>query len=115
MRGYKVFNPNWTCRGRQYSCPGEFWQEGELKLYENGIHFCLDLMDCFAYYSFNAKNKVAEIEVFGEVMHDDDGTSCANHIKIIREIPWNEVLAMVNDGEGNTGIRNVGRCNVGRG
>lgn len=24
VKGYKVFNPDWTCRGKQYSCPGTF-------------------------------------------------------------------------------------------
>ncbi len=27
MRGYKVFNPDWTCNGYQYTCPGRFKME----------------------------------------------------------------------------------------
>ena len=30
VRGYKVFNPDWTCRGKQYSCPGAFEEDVKL-------------------------------------------------------------------------------------
>lgn len=45
MKGYKVFNPDWTCRGKKYSCPGEFVQKWKLELCKNGIHFCKNLID----------------------------------------------------------------------
>lgn len=28
VHGFKVFNPDWTCRGKQYTCPGKF-EEGK--------------------------------------------------------------------------------------
>ena len=114
MKGYKVFNPDWTCRGKQYSCPGIFEQEGELELCKNGIHFCKKLIDCFNYYSFNPKNKVAEIEAVGEIIKDEDeGKYCTSKIKIIRELNWHEVLNLVNIGIDNTGLGNSGDCNTG--
>ncbi len=24
IRGFKVFNPDWTCKDKQYTCPGKF-------------------------------------------------------------------------------------------
>ena len=114
MKGYKVFNPDWTCRDKQYSCPGVFEQEGELKLCKNGIHFCKKLIDCFNYYEFNPKNKVAEIEAIGEIIEsENEGKYCTSKIKIIRELNWYEVLDLVNIGVGNTGSGNSGNCNTG--
>ena len=31
VKGYKVFNPDWTCMEKQYSCPGKFEIVGGLK------------------------------------------------------------------------------------
>ena len=28
VKGFKVFNPDWTCRDKQYTCPGKFEEEG---------------------------------------------------------------------------------------
>ncbi|MEK4513630.1 hypothetical protein NST85_29060 [Paenibacillus sp. FSL K6-2524] len=77
-----------------------------------GFHFCKNLKDCFEYYSFNPENKVAEIEVLGEVEHGDD-KSVTNKIRIIRELTWHEVLDLVNLGRGNTGLSNSGDSNSG--
>ena len=114
MKGYKVFNPDWTCMGKQYSCPGIFKQTGELKLCKNGIHFCKDLSDCFNYYDFSSDNKVAEIEAIGEILVDESRRKCCtSKIKIIRELSWYEVLDLVNTGKGNTGKGNTGKGNTG--
>ena len=112
MKGYKVFNPDWTCRGRQYSCPGIFEQEGELELCKNGIHFCRKLTDCFNYYDFNPENKVAEVEAITDVILTET-KCCTSKIKIIRELSWYEVLDLVNTGINNTGFGNSGRYNTG--
>lgn len=31
VKGYKVFNPDWTCRGKQYTVGETATQEGELE------------------------------------------------------------------------------------
>jgi len=114
MKGYKVFDPDWTCRGKQYTCPGEFAQGGKLELCKNGIHFCEKLVDCFSYYPFDPRNKVAEVDAVGDVLSSDNRTKhCTNRIQIIRELTWNEVLDMVNTGRGNTGKGNTGKGNTG--
>lgn len=89
VKGYKVFNPDWTCRG---------------------FHFCEKAADCFSYYSFNSENRVAEVIALGEV--DTDGKkSCTNKIQIVREIPWQELLTIVNTGKDCTGLCNTGDWN----
>ena len=112
VKGFKVFNPDWTCRHKQYTCPGEFKEDVKPMTCSAGMHFCPDLKDCFEYYQNNPNNHCAEVVALGEVVQD--GNKCAtNHLQIIREIPWDEVLKRVNQGKGCTGIRNTGNRNTG--
>ena len=115
MRGYKVFNPDWTCRGFQYKVGETYKYEGKISICETGFHFCKKLIDCFNYYTFDPENKVAIIEATGEVKESNySNNKCVtNEIKIIRELNWHEVLDMVNFNKGNTGIKNTGSYNSG--
>ena len=36
VRGYKVFSPDWTCRGKKYLCPGTFEEDVELGVCNRG-------------------------------------------------------------------------------
>ena len=127
VHGFKVFRPDWTCdptgyNPKQYTCPGKFEEEGELDVCGHGMHFCQTAADCFNYYSFNSENKVAEVIAYGEVRTEGD-KSCTDKLEIVREIPWDEVLRIVNlgknctgrcnTGDRNTGDRNTGNCNTG--
>lgn len=122
VHGFKVFRPDWTCdptgyNPKQYTCPGKFEEEGELDVCGHGMHFCQTAADCFNYYSFNSENKVAEVIAYGEVRTDGD-KSCTDKLEIVREIPWDEVLRIVNLGKNctgrcNTGDWNTGDCNTG--
>ena len=132
VHGFKVFRPDWTCdptgyNPKQYTCPGKFEEEGELDVCGHGMHFCQTAADCFNYYSFNSENKVAEVIAYGEVRTEGD-KSCTDKLEIVREIPWDEVLRIVNlgknctgrwntgnrnTGDWNTGNRNTGDCNTG--
>ena len=112
VKGFKVFNHDWICRDKQYTCPGEFKEDVKPMACSAGMHFCPDLKDCFEYYQNNPNNHCAEVIALGEVVQDDN--KCAtNHLQIIREIPWDEVLKRVNQGKGCTGICNTGDCNTG--
>ena len=112
VKGYKVFNPDWTCRGFQYEVGKIFEESVKPGCCDRGLHFCEKASDCFSYYPFNSENKVAEIIALGDV--DSDGVkSCTNKIQIVREIPWDEVLRIVNIGNYNTGNRNTGNYNTG--
>ena len=117
VHGFKVFRPDWTCdptgyNPKQYTCPGKFEEEGELDVCGHGMHFCQTAADCFNYYSFNSENKVAEVIAYGEVRTDGD-KSCTDKLEIVREIPWDEVLRIVNLGKNCTGRCNTGDCNTG--
>ena len=117
VHGFKVFRPDWTCdptgyNPKQYTCPGKFEEEGELDVCGHGMHFCQTAADCFNYYSFNSENKVAEVIAYGDVRTDGD-KSCTDKLEIVREIPWDEVLRIVNIGKNCTGRCNTGDCNTG--
>ena len=114
MKGYKVFNPDWTCRGFQYEIGKKYEMEETPVICEKGFHFCEKAADCFEYYGFDSNNKVAEIEAYGELDFEKDGDKhCTNKIKIIRELNWHEVLDLVNTGKNCTGLCNSGSRNSG--
>jgi hypothetical protein len=116
VKGFKVFNPDWTCNPNgkpfQYAVGGTYEEDVIPMVCDRGFHFCEKAADCFNYYQFNPENKVAEVLALGEV--DTDGTkSCTNKIQIVREIPWAELLEIVNTGKGCTGLCNSGNRNSG--
>ena len=112
VKGYKVFNPDWTCREKQYTCPGTFEESVIPSVCDAGMHFCKRAADCFNYYSFEPSNHVAEVVAYGMIA--EDGDKCAtDKLKIVREIPWSELLEIVNTGKGCTGSRNSGNMNSG--
>lgn len=112
VKGYKVFNPDWTCKGKQYTCPGTFEEDVNQFVCNVGMHFCKNAADCFRYYDFDPNNHVAEVIAHGTVAEGED--KCAtNKLEIVREIPWAEVLEIVNTGKACTGRCNSGDCNSG--
>ena len=112
ITGYKIFNPDWTCRGKAYTCPGIFEEDVEPIVCESGMHFCKKAIDCFNYYSFDPRNHIAEVIAHGTVVGYND-KCCTNKLEIVREISWTELLELINVGEGNTGIGNSGYFNSG--
>ncbi len=114
VKGFKVFNPDWTCQDFQYQYEvGKTYEEDvDLSVFVRGFHFCTDVKDCFNYHDFDPNNKVAEIIALGEVQEEDD-TCCTDKIEIVREISWEEVLRLCNTGQGCTGLNNTGNRNSG--
>ncbi len=112
VKGYKVFNSDWTCRDKQYTCPGTFEENVSLDVCYQGIHFCRKAIDCFCYYNFDPSNHVAEVIAYGNVK-ERDNKCCTDKLKIVRELSWHEVLELVNTGRNCTGKGNTGNCNSG--
>ena len=114
VKGYKVFRPDWTCRGFQYQVGKSYEMDEEPIICERGYHFCTKLIDCYDYYDFDENNKVAEITAYGKISIDEnEKKSCTNKIKIERKLEWQEVLNMVNIGKNCTGLGNIGDHNSG--
>ncbi len=114
MKGFKVFNSDWTCRGFQFEVGKTFAEDVTPVCCRRGFHFCTKAADCFKYYDFNSDNKIAEVEALGDIDANNNDSKCStNRIHIIREITWQEVLDLVNLGKACTGLRNSGNCNSG--
>jgi len=114
IRGYKVFNSDWTCRGFQFEV-GQTYSlpDGQEPIScKQGFHFCEIAADCFNYYAFDSSNKVAVVEAIGVVVINGD-KSCTNVIKVIEEVSWERLLTLVNTGKGNSGHWNSGDRNSG--
>ena len=112
IKGFKVFNSDWTCRNKQYTCPGKFEENVSPSVCSTGMHFCKKANDCFNYYSFSPDNHVAEVVAYGQVV--EYGDKCAtNKLAVIREIPWAELLEIVNTGKNCSGRSNSGSWNSG--
>ena len=117
VHGFKVFRPDWCCdpgwvTKKQYTCPGKFEENVDPKVCERGMHFCERAVDCFKYYPFDPANKVAEVIAYGKVV-TDGVKSATDKLEIVREIPWDEVLRLVNTGKDCTGLCNTGNRNTG--
>jgi len=120
FKAYKVFNRNWECMPNpyksymKYEVGKEYKFEGKIKICKSGFHACLKLVDCFNYYQFDINNKVAEVEILGDFeLQSEDSKICTNHIKIVKELSWFEVLELCNTGKENSGYGNSGNWNSG--
>ena len=113
MEGFKVFEPDWKCRGFQYEVGKTFEENVKPSCCNKGFHFCKELKDCFNYYPFNPDNKVARVIALGDIDESKDDKYCTNKIQIVEEITWEEVLRLVNLGKGNAGLCNSGNRNSG--
>lgn len=114
VEGYKAFNSDWTCRDKQYSCPGVFEEDGELELCKNGIHFCKDIEKCFYYYPFKRNMHIAKVIAIGDVIEDECRDKyCTNKLVIVEEIPFETIECLKNIGIDNDGFLNYGYGNIG--
>jgi len=111
-KGYKITTKHMTCQSYQFELGKRHVQEGELKICKNGFHFCEKISHCFDYYSFSKENRVFEVEAYGDIISDGH-KSVALNICLIRELSWEEVLKLANEGSDNTGYSNTGDRNTG--
>jgi hypothetical protein len=113
MKAFKVFDKDWKCREFQYKVGERYVMNSLPVLCEVGFHACVKLINCFDYYKFDPKNKVAIVELYGDIVGDEDDKYATNDIEIIEELTWRQVLDLVNTGVGNSGNHNSGDWNSG--
>ena len=118
IKGYKIFNPDFTCRDFKYEVGKKYKHKGGISLCSSGFHFCIEIKHLYSYYNFDYKNIVCEIEASGEIKHSTE-KSVTNTIKIIRIINVEELLEKLNflcssnKGSWNKGSWNEGSWNEG--
>jgi len=120
MKAFKAFDKNLQCRGFQFEVGKEYKHKGKIELCRSGFHACENISNVFNFYEFrNAGTRVCEVEILGEVETEPDNVKLVtDHIKIARELSWEEVLKLCNSGDWNSGDcnsgnRNSGDCNSG--
>ena len=85
MKGYKGFNKDLTCRGKQYA-ENTVFEEETAKICKSGMHFCANPFDVLDYYGFvngNAElNEFAEVEALDDCKTDDNKKYTTKKLKI---------------------------------
>lgn len=85
MKGYKGFDNEFKCKGKQYQ-ENTFFEEDEAKICISGIHFCENPLDVLDYYSLiddNCNlNQFSDVESLDEVFTDDNKKYCTKKLKV---------------------------------
>ena len=113
MKGYKAFLPNMTTQHGDdtvYEVGKTYTVEGEIKICENGYHFCKKCVDVYDYYSKPCR--ICEVSVTGAVQTQGN-KSVGRKLKILRELTADEISSLWNSGNRNSGNRNSGNWNSG--
>ena len=118
IKGFKVMNPDMTCRNFKYEAGKTYKHEGEIELCGSGFHFCKELKDCYGYYSFDIDNIVCKVEGSGKIEEGNDKVVCSE-LKIVKVLEIKDILKELNfmtssnSGSYNSGSDNSGSSNSG--
>ena len=113
MKGYKAFLSDMTTRHGDdtvYEVGKTYTAEGEIKICENGYHFCKKCVDVYDYYSKPCR--ICEVSVTGAVQTQGN-KSVGRRLKILRELTADEISSLCNSGNRNSGNWNSGDWNSG--
>ena len=100
IKGYKMFNSDFTCRGKKYAVGKKFRETGEIKCCKNGLHFCVNPFDCLDYYDLfdeNGKfNKICEVTGTGridkEIQNNDIKKVAVSNLEVIKELSLKDFI-----------------------
>ena len=107
IKGYKAFLPNMTTQHGDdtvYEVGKTYTVEGEIKICENGYHFCKKCVDVYDYYSKPCR--ICEVSVTGAVQTQGN-KSVGRRLKILRELTADEISSLWNSGDWNSGYCNT--------
>ena len=113
MKGYKAFLSDMTTKhgdNTVYEVGKTYTVEGEVKICENGYHFCKKCVDVYDYYSKPCR--ICEVNVTGAVQTQGN-KSVGRKLKILRELTADEISSLCNSGYCNSGDWNSGNRNSG--
>jgi len=90
-----IFNKDFTCNNFQYEEGKEFKHDGEIKICEQGFHFCENPLDVLNYYSLT-DSIFAEVESLGEIQKEKENNADSkivnNHIKIVKKLALSDFI-----------------------
>ena len=113
MKGYKAFLSDMTTMhgdNTVYEVGKTYTVEGEVRICENGYHFCKKCVDVYDYYSKPCR--ICEVSVTGAVQTQGN-KSVGRRLKILRELTADEISSLCNSGNCNSGNWNSGNRNSG--
>ena len=113
MKGYKAFLSDMTTKhgdNTMYEVGKTYTVEGEVRICENGYHFCKKCVDVYDYYSKPCR--ICEVSVTGAVQTQGN-KSVGRKLKILRELTADEISSLCNSGDCNSGDCNSGDRNSG--
>ena len=113
MKGYKAFLSDMTTKhgdNTVYEVGKTYTVEGEVRICENGYHFCKKCVDVYDYYSKPCR--ICEVSVTGAVQTQGN-KSVGRRLKILRELTADEISSLCNSGDRNSGDCNSGDRNSG--
>ena len=76
IKSYKGFNPDMTCRGKQYE-EGKDYEEDCAEACNSGMHACEYPLDCFSYYP-PGKSVYHEVTQSGELSRNGDDSKVSS-------------------------------------
>ena len=117
MIGYKAFDGDLRCCGRQYEVGMEYGEQGRGP-WEQDLDLCFyeSLTDLFRESSRTpCEVCVCEVEALGDVAMDYDeiGHWSTNRLRVVRRLTEEDACREANAGRDNTGYGNTGDCNSG--
>ncbi|MBF0926065.1 MAG: hypothetical protein HXK42_02085 [Atopobium sp.] len=107
MKGYKAFLSDMTTKhgdNTVYEVGKTYTVEGEIKICENGYHFCKKCVDVYDYY--DKPCRICEVSVTGAVQTQGN-KSVGRRLKILRELTADEISSLCNSGNCNSGYCNT--------
>ena len=85
MKGYKGFNKDMTCRGKQYS-ENTVFEEDNAVVCSSGMHFCenpMDVLDHYGLLDIDCElNAFAEVEALDVCDTDDKKKYCTKKLRV---------------------------------
>ena len=94
MKGFKGFEPNLICRGKQYA-ENTVFTEDTAEICNSGMHFCESPFDVFGYYppvTDGKFNEFTTVEALDECKTDDDKKFCTKKLKIGAKLSFGEFI-----------------------
>ncbi len=100
MKGYKAFNSDMTCKGKQYK-ENTIFKEDSAEICEKGMHFCKEPLEVLTYYPLvNDKGEIsrfAEVEALDKCETDDNEKFCTKKLKVKGKIDFAKLVNIAVD------------------
>jgi len=85
MKGYKAYKKGLICKNKKYK-ENKVFEEDEANICKNGIHFCVNPLDCLDYYplvdSDGELTEFTNVENLAEEKTNDNKKYCTTRLKI---------------------------------